>query len=219
MRTQSVRFFVAIALSVALLSACGPSADRSARIVTDVPFGLDQTTTTSTTTPAPTTTNPEAELTNQISLYFVSTNRLVSVPQNVKQDSTVQDAIDSLLDIRPEREENSYSRSAIPKNLSLTVEVTRGLAVVDANKSLLEIVTTLEQRLAIGQIVLTLTSLPGIGQVLFTVDGIPQSVPRGAGDTAKANQPVAFDDYASLLLSSAPPSPLFIAPQNDELIP
>lgn len=219
MRTQSVRFFVAIALSVALLSACGPNADRSARIVTDVPFGLDQTTTTSTTTPAPTTTNPEAELTNQISLYFVSTNRLVSVPQNVKQDSTVQDAIDSLLDIRPEREENSYSRSAIPKNLSLTVEVTRGLAVVDANKSLLEIVTTLEQRLAIGQIVLTLTSLPGIGQVLFTVDGIPQSVPRGAGDTAKANQPVAFDDYASLLLSSAPPSPLFIAPQNNELVP
>ena len=219
MRTQSVRFFVAIALSVALLSACGPSADRSARIVTDVPFGLDQTTTTSTTTPAPTTTNPEAELTNQISLYFVSTNRLVSLQQNVKQDSTAQDAIDSLLDIRPEREENSYSRSAIPKNLSLTVEVTRGLAVVDANKSLLEIVTTLEQRLAIGQIVLTLTSLPGIGQVLFTVDGIPQSVPRGAGDTAKANQPVAFDDYASLLLSSAPPSPLFIAPQNDVLVP
>jgi spore germination protein GerM len=110
--------------------------------------------------------------------------------------------------------ENSYSRSAIPKNLSLTVEVTRGLAVVDANKSLLEIATTLEQRLAIGQIVLTLTSLPGIGQVLFTVDGIPQSVPRGAGDTAKANQPVAFDDYASLLLSSAPASPLFIAPEN-----
>jgi hypothetical protein len=194
MMTRSVKLFVAIALSGALLSACGPSADRSARIVTDVPFGLDQTTTTSTTTPAPTTTNPEAELTNQISLYYVST-------------------------IRPEREENSYSRSAIPKNLSLTVEVTRGLAVVDANKSLLEIVTTLEQRLAIGQIVLTLTSLPGIGQVLFTVDGIPQSVPRGAGDTAKANQPVAFDDYASLLLSSAPSSPLFIAPQNDELIP
>ena len=219
MNTQTVKFFVAIALSVALLSACGPSADRSARIVTDVPFGLDQTTTTSTTTPAPTTTNPETELTNQISLYFVSTNRLVSVPQNVKQDSTAQDAIDSLLGIRPEREENSYSRSAIPKNLSLTVEVTRGLAVVDANKSLLEIVTTLEQRLAIGQNVLTLTSLPGIGQVLFTVDGIPQSVPRGAGDTAKANQPVAFDDYASLLLSSAPPSPLFIAPQNDVLVP
>ena len=219
MSTRTVKFFFAIALSSAFVSACGPSPDRTARIVTDVPFGLDQTTTTSTTTPAPTTTNPEAELTNQISLYYVSTNRLVSVLQNAKQDSTVQDAIDSLLDLRPEREENSYSRSAIPKNLSLTVEVTRGLAVVDANKSLLEIVTTLEQRLAIGQIVLTLTSLPGIGQVLFTVDGIPQSVPRGAGDTAKANQPVAFDDYASLLLSSAPPSPLFIAPQNDVLVP
>ena len=219
MKTRSVKLVATIVLSSTLLSACGPSPDKSARIVTDVPFGLDQTTTTSTTTPAPTTTNPEAELTNQISLYYVSTNRLVSVQQNVKQDSTAQDAINSLLDFRPEREENSYSRSAIPKNLSLTVEVTRGLAVVDANKSLLEIVTTLEQRLAIGQIVLTLTSLPGIGQVLFTVDGIPQSVPRGAGDTAKANQPVAFDDYASLLLSSAPSSPLFIAPQNDELIP
>jgi spore germination protein GerM len=137
----------------------------------------------------------------------------------VKQDITAQEVINMLLKMRPERIENSYTRSAIPKDLSMSVEVTRGLAVVDANQSLLEIVTTLEQRLTIGQIVLTLTSLPGIGQVLFTVDGIPQSVPRGAGDTAKANQPVAFDDYASLLLSSAPPSPLFIAPQDDGLIP
>jgi hypothetical protein len=83
MRTQSVKFFVAIALSGTLVGACGPSPDRTARVVTDVPFGLDQTTTTSTTTPAPTTTNPEAELTNQISLYYVSTNRLVSVPYRI----------------------------------------------------------------------------------------------------------------------------------------
>jgi hypothetical protein len=219
MTKRHFRLFVVVALGTGFLSACGPSPDRSARIVTDVPFGLDQTTTTSTTTPSPTTTNPEDELTNQISLFYVSTNRLIGTQQNVKQDSTAQDAIDALLSIRPESLENSYSRSAIPKNLSLTVEVTRGLAVVDANNSLLEIATTLEQRLAIGQIVLTLTSLPGIGQVLFTVDGIPQSVPRGAGDTAKANQPVAFDDYASLLLSSAPSSPLFIAPQNEGLVP
>jgi len=219
MNTKVLPFFLAILTGTSVFSACGPSPDRDAHILTDVPFGLDQTTTTSTTMPAPTTTNPESELTNQISLYYVSTNRLISKPQNVKQEFTAQDAIDSLLKIRPEREEGSYSRSAIPKNLSLTVEVTRGLAVVDANNSLLEIITTLEQRLAIGQIVLTLTSLPGIGQVLFTVDGVPQSVPRGAGDTAKANQPVAYDDYISLLLTSSPSSPLFIAPQNADLIP
>jgi spore germination protein GerM len=219
MNTKILPLFLVILVGTSVFSACGPSPDDNARILTDVPFGLDQTTTTSTTMPTPTTTNPESELTNQISLYYVSTNRLISNPQNVKQEFTAQDAIDSLLKIRPESEEGSYSRSAIPKNLSLTVEVTRGLAVVDANKSLLEIITTLEQRLAIGQIVLTLTSLPGIGQVLFTVDGVPQSVPRGAGDTAKANQPVAYDDYVSLLLTSTPSSPLFIAPENEELIP
>ena len=219
MNMKTMPFFLVALLSTSIMSACGPSPDSTARILTDVPFGLDQTTTTSTTMPSPTTTNPETELTNQVSLYYVSTNRLVSKQQSVKQEFFAQEAIDTLLAIRPEREENSYSRSAIPKNLSLTVEVTRGLAVVDANKSLLEIVTTLEQRLAIGQIVLTLTSLPGIGQVLFTVDGVPQSVPRGAGDTAKANQPVAYDDYVSLLLTSSASSPLFIAPQNDGLVP
>ena len=219
MRVKVLPLLLVMLSGTSVLSACGPSPDGNARILTDVPFGLDQTTTTSTTVPVSTTTNPESELTNQVSLYYVSTNRLISKPQSVKQEFTAQDAINSLLTIRPENEEGSYSRSAIPKNLSLTVEVTRGLAVVDANKSLLEIITTLEQRLAIGQIVLTLTSLPGIGQVLFTVDGVPQSVPRGAGDTAKANQPVAYDDYVSLLLTSSPSSPLFIAPQNEELIP
>ena len=219
MNVKVLPLFLAILTGTSVFSACGPSPDDNARILTDVPFGLDQTTTTSTTMPTPTTTNPESELPNQISLYYVSTNRLISKQQSVKQEYTAQDAINALLAIRPEREENSYSRSAIPKNLSLTVEVTRGLAVVDANKSLLEIITTLEQRLAIGQIVLTLTSLPGIGQVLFTVDGVPQSVPRGAGDTAKANQPVAYDDYVSLMLTSSPSSPLFIAPQNEESVP
>jgi len=219
MNAKLMSFFLAMLTGVSVLSACGPSPDENARILTDVPFGLDQTTTTSTTMPIPTTTNPESELTNQVTLYYVSTNRLVSKLQSVKQEFTAQDAINSLLKTRPDSEDGSYSRSAIPKNLSLTVEVTRGLAVVDANKSLLEIITTLEQRLAIGQIVLTLTSLPGIGQVLFTVDGVPQSVPRGAGDTAKANQPVAYDDYVSLLLTSSPSSPLFIAPQNGALVP
>jgi len=212
MNMKKMPFVLLVLFSISVMSACGPKPDTTAHILTDVPFGLDQTTTTSTTMPTPTTTDPEFELTNQISLYYVSTNRLMSKPQNVKQEFTAQDAINTLLTIRPESEDGSYSRSAIPKSLSLTVEVTRGLAVVDANKSLLEIITTLEQRLAIGQIVLTLTSLPGIGQVLFTVDGVPQSVPRGAGDTAKANQPVAYDDYVSLLLTSSPSSPLFIAP-------
>ena len=192
--------------------ACGPSAEKSAHIVTDVPFGLDQTTTTSTTAPISTTTNPNSQLMSETTLYYISTDRLVAVQQRMQQDFTAQDAMDALLIARPKQDANNYTRSAIPADLHLSVEVTRGLAIVDANESLLHIVTTLEQRLAIGQIVLTLTSLPGVGQVLFTVNGIPQSVPRGAGDTANANQPVAYDDYASLLLLAAPPSPLFISP-------
>jgi len=84
-------------------------------------------------------------------------------------------------------------------DLKANVTVERGLATVDTDESLLSEISPIDQPLAIAQIVLTLTSRPGIGQVNFLVNGEPQAVPRGGGELAPADQPVAYDDYATLL--------------------
>jgi spore germination protein GerM len=126
-------------------------------------------------------------------------DRLTPAVEDLPLDSTPQDVLDTLLEGLPRYAEGTVLRTALPEQLTATVLVSRGLAVVDTDTSLLTEISPVDQRFAIGQIVLTLTSRPGIGQVSFTVDGRPQAVPRGRGDLAPANEPVAYDDYVSLL--------------------
>jgi hypothetical protein len=196
---------MAAALFIALVGAsCGPSTEKTARVVVDVPFGLTASTSTSTTTTSvvPPSTFP-SEPTESIALFFVLDDRLTPAILDLPLDPSPQQALDTLLDGLPRYAQGSVIRTALPERLTATVLVSRGLAVVDTDTSLLTEISPVDQRLAIGQIVLTLTSRPGIGQVTFTVDGKPQAVPRGGGDLAPANQPVAYDDYVSLLDNDA----------------
>ena len=137
--------------------------------------------------------------TESVLLYYVLDDRLTPAVEDLPLDSTPQDVLDTLLGGLPRYAEGTVLRTALPEQLTATVVVSRGLAVVDTDTSLLTEISPVDQRFAIGQIVLTLTSRPGIGQVSFTVDGRPQAVPRGGGDLAPANEPVAYDDYVSLL--------------------
>jgi hypothetical protein len=196
------RLFVTVAVSVVAmpLVACGPAPENQARVVDDVPFGLTDTTTTSTTTTTiPTESSLPGEPTESVLLYYVLDDRLTPAVEDLPLDSTPQDVLDTLLEGLPRYAEGTVLRTALPEQLTATVVVSRGLAVVDTDTSLLTEISPVDQRFAIGQIVLTLTSRPGIGQVSFTVDGRPQAVPRGRGDLAPANEPVAYDDYVSLL--------------------
>jgi spore germination protein GerM len=188
------------------LSACGLRTQNSAVAIDKVPFDLVATTTSSTTsstTPSPTSVNAPIET---VSLYFIAANKVIPTLRDLPIEPTLQQVLDELVKGLPQASFVSLLRSALPEKLRATVEVTRGLAVVDTDESLLAVSASIDQRLAIAQIVLTLTSRPGVGQVLFTVDGLPQAVPRGAGDLAKANQPVAYEDYVSLLEENRQPN-------------
>jgi hypothetical protein len=205
MNTYARRMAMAAALIVAFVgTSCGPSTENTARVVVDVPFGLTASTSTTTTTTSlvPPSTFP-TEPTESVALFFVLDDRLTPTILDLPLDPSPQLALETLLDGLPRYAQGTVIRTALPEQLTATVVVSRGLAVVDTDTSLLTEISPVDQRLAIGQIVLTLTSRPGIGQVTFTVDGKPQAVPRGGGDLAPANQPVAYDDYVGLLDNDA----------------
>ena len=137
--------------------------------------------------------------TEGVVLYFVRDESITSLVRNIRLNAEPQEVLELLLEGYPSTFLGLDVRSAIPDDLKANVTVERGLATVDTDESLLSEISPIDQPLAIAQIVLTLTSRPGIGQVNFLVNGEPQAVPRGGGELAPADQPVAYDDYATLL--------------------
>ena len=202
MKFQSRRIIFAV-IAVTLVAACGPRIQHSATPLGGVPPELFASTTTSTTsTTIPSSRTSTTVATEPVSLYVILENRLIQTSHNLPSGTTEQEVLDELLNLSDDPSLGTTVRSALPKGLTATVSVERGLATVDTGASLLTDISPLDQRLAIGQIVLTLTSRPGIGQVSFFVDGKPQSVPRGGGDLAAAGSPVAYDDYMMLVTPS-----------------
>lgn len=186
-------------LGMVAFAACGPRAQDVAAPLRGVPNDLTApttTSTTSTTVPSPPTTLVATE---GVILYFARGESITSLVRSIRLDASPQEVLDLLLDGYPASIFGLDVRSAIPDNLRASVTVERGLATVDTDESLLRDISPLDQPLAIAQIVLTLTSRPGIGQVVFLVNGEPQAVPRGGGELAPADEPVAYDDYAMLL--------------------
>jgi spore germination protein GerM len=123
----------------------------------------------------------------------VRSERLIVSP------ATPTQVLDTLLAGLDAATESAGLRSALPRGLTATIEVRRGVARISSTSPFLSELEPLDQRLAIAQIVLTLTRRPGIGQVLFNVDGTDIPVPRGAGDLTAAGAAVTFDDYLSVL--------------------
>ena len=184
-------------------TACGPRVQREASELRGVPNELSATTTSSTTsTTSPVNSTSTSIATEPVTLYVILEDHLIQTSHDLPSGASEQDVLDELLGLSSDPSMGATIRSALPKNLTATVSVERGLATVDTDASLLTDISPLDQRLAIGQIVLTLTSRPGVGQVAFFVDGKPQAVPRGGGDLAPASQPVAYDDYLQLVTPS-----------------
>lgn len=193
---------VGAATTIALvLGACGPRTQDSAAPLRGVPGELTAPTTTSTTTTSTSVAQTATTVveTESVLLHFILGETITTVMRNIPRDPDPQAVLDSLLAGYPSSAYGPDVRSAIPRNLEASVTVERGLATVDVAGSLLTEISPIDQPIAIAQIVLTLTSRPGIGQVEFRVDGDPQSVPRGGGELAPADEPVAYDDYAMLL--------------------
>jgi spore germination protein GerM len=198
---------LALGLAV-VLAACGvPEEGRFVAIESsEVPEALYVTTTTSaptttTTTPEPaaTTTSVAEVLYDSVELYFVSANRVVRSERRIVSPATPTQVLDTLLAGLEDDAQSAGLRSALPRGLTATIDVRRGVARIASTAPFLSELEPQDQRLAIAQLVLTLTRRPGIGQVIFSVDGVDIQVPRGGGDLTAPGAAVTYDDYLAVL--------------------
>jgi hypothetical protein len=208
-----------LAVAVGLiLGSCGFSGEGELEEIDDVPFGLDQTTTststTTTTLPSSTTTSPDATIdptttlvaTESVQVFWViGFDDLVS--QSLQFPSPVQprQVLARLEEGPPDGPESVGLRSEVRPGLVRDVTVDRGVAVVDLEGDVLDDLSNVEGRAAVGQMVLSLR-LPGIGQVSFTTDGEPESVPVPSrnNELSGPGEALAFEDFAVLLATSPP---------------
>lgn len=157
-------------------------------------------TTTSLATPPENTSTTVADvLYESVELYFVSANRVVRSERRIVSPATPTQVLDTLLAGLDNQTESAGLRSALPRGLTATIEVRRGVARISSTAPFLSDLEPSDQRLAIAQLVLTLTRRPGIGQVLFSVDGVDIQVPRGGGDLTAPGVAVTYDDYLAVL--------------------
>ncbi len=238
MRRLIVFALGATALSV--VAACGIGGDGELQqIGSDDLAGLDQTTTsTTTTTVIPTTVALTASrpvgsststtgattstiATEPVELYFVAGGVLESVSQDLTRGVSLGRVLTALESGPPPPDVGVGLTSDLPIGLTRGVtELGTGVATVDLVGELFEdIPGGVEQRRAIAQIVLTLTMRPGIGQVSFTLDGEPLSVPKLGNVLSDPGEPVARNDYESLLdqadvFATDPPTTTTMSPTS-----
>ncbi|MFZ9517765.1 MAG: GerMN domain-containing protein [Ilumatobacteraceae bacterium] len=207
-RLRSVRHatLVSVVIFNFVLVGCGlPEEGRFVALpASELPDALTATTSTSTTTSVPsetesTTTTVTEVLYDSVEFYFVSANRVVRSERRIVSPATPTQVLDTLFAGLDSNAQTAGLRSALPRGLTATIEVRRGVARVVSTAPFLSELEPLDQRLAIAQIVLTLTRRPGIGQVLFVVDDVEIQVPCGAGDLTAKGATVTYDDYLSVL--------------------
>ena len=202
-------------VALILLSSCGvPNSNEFTKIAdANIPFELNATTTsssTTTTTLAPDLPMPGAgtgkippEIINEtVELYFITANRVLATKIQIASPATTSQVLAALIAGPPIGDAGLGLRSALSTALTATIDVSKGIANIDADAVLLDGLSPIDQRLAIAQLVLTFTSRPGVGQVVLSIEGSQIAIPRGRGDLAKPGTPVSFEDYSSLLIKN-----------------
>ena len=200
-------------VALILLSSCGvPNTNEFTKIAdANIPFELNATTTSSSTTtttlapdlpmPGEGTGNIPPEIINEtVELYFITANRVLATKIQIASPATTSQVLAALIAGPPIGDAGLGLRSALSTALTATIDVSKGIANIDADAVLLDGLSPIDQRLAIAQLVLTFTSRPGVGQVVLSIEGSQIAIPRGRGDLAKPGTPVSFEDYSSLLI-------------------
>ena len=202
-------------VALILLSSCGVPNTNEFTIIADanIPFELNATTTSSSTTtttlapdlpmPGAGTGNIPPEIINEtVELYFITANRVLATKIQIASPATTSQVLAALIAGPPIGDAGLGLRSALSTALTATIDVSKGIANIDADAVLLDGLSPIDQRLAIAQLVLTFTSRPGVGQVVLSIEGSQIAIPRGRGDLAKPGTPVSFEDYSSLLIEN-----------------
>ncbi len=206
---------VIASVALILLSSCGvPNSNEFTKIAdANIPFELNATTTSSSTTtttlapdlpmPGAGTGNLPPEIINEtVELYFITANRVLATKIQIASPATTSQVLAALIAGPPIGDAGLGLRSALSTALTATIDVSKGIANIDADAVLLDGLSPIDQRLAIAQLVLTFTSRPGVGQVVLSIEGSQIAIPRGRGDLAKPGTPVSFEDYSSLLIKN-----------------
>ena len=204
-----------VSVALILLSSCGvPNTNEFTKIAdANIPFELNATTTSSSTTtttlapdlpmPGEGTGNIPPEIINEtVELYFITANRVLATKIQIASPATTSQVLAALIAGPPIGDAGLGLRSALSTALTATIDVSKGIANIDADAVLLDGLSPIDQRLAIAQLVLTFTSRPGVGQVVLSIEGSQIAIPRGRGDLAKPGTPVSFEDYSSLLIKN-----------------
>jgi hypothetical protein len=231
MTTRWWRRIAALGVVAAAAAGCGVSTgDDSFSVIPpeEDPFELDATsTTTSTTTtttstlPAtpdtvPTTTSPVRLETAEF--YFLTTrSRLqpffVPLPPPFSADQ-----IADILEAGPPPD--VALESLIEAGLIVSSSESRAVLTVDLDADTFERIPSTQQTEAIGQIVMTMiSSLSRVGLVNFTIEGEPISVKKGNSLLSDVGEPLAYDDYITLLASPPPAVSSTTQPSTPEPTP
>lgn len=212
--TRATTWAIAALAPLIAATGCGIPADKNARTIDakQVPFGLnDPSTTLSTTTTTTTTTGVPVEPTvivpssttttipapvEYLSLYFARGDRIAEVlrPQQIRP--SLNDVIAQLAEGPRPGELADTARTAIEAGDVLDVTLLLGVATVDFAAKFRELPAA-EQGRSVAQIVLALTARPGVGQVRFTIEGESFDAPRADGTFAGPT--VSREDYLELL--------------------
>jgi hypothetical protein len=214
-RTRRAREALAVVAAMAVVAtgawACGMSPEDTPRTVGEdrIPFGLNETSTSTTTTTStvpltpPTSTATTAPV-QTARIYLVRDGRLVPVDRPTPLEAGLSEVIAELQEVPSREERQDRLRTALPASAVTVLGISNrgGTATVDLSPGFQQLLPSpTEQQLAAAQLVMTLTDRgPGIGRVRFTVDGNAVSVPRGDGSAPQQpDQSVSRDDYLALL--------------------
>lgn len=179
---------VVLAVLLAALAGCGVPDDLGPRVIEgELPFAL--------ASPAPQPSVDPAAASSRAVLYLVKGQHLERVSRPVVAGSSAQTSIDELLRGPTATDLARGLSSALPPDVSISVQVGGSIARADVGPELMQI-RGQQQLLAIAQVVLTLSAVPGVDAVSFDLDGNSVDVP--IGDGTLVGRPVTPRDYLSL---------------------
>jgi hypothetical protein len=195
-----------------LLAACGLPGDRDFRAASpdEIPFQLDETSTSTSTTTSTTVVQTTAlatttsVVTEAVALYFATSGKLALVERVRPRPVEPVDALRLLLAGPSPTDEPAGLRSFIPAGTVGDVVVSEGTATVELDPGFLErLPNPQQQALAFAQLTFTLLGRPGIGRVAFVSDGQPLAPILPDGSLAPAGS-VSAESYRDLLLNPPP---------------
>jgi hypothetical protein len=189
-----MRSCAALAMAVALLTACGVSPDASPR---DLPRDEQVI------APLPVATGGQAEGPDRIYLAAPGETRLL---RSVSRDTVSRrDLLEVLLAGPNDDELDQQYTTFLPAKLELIDTFQQGpLLFVDLSGEILEL-TGQPLSQALAQIVYTATELEAVKRVQITVDGQTKSWPRPVGGNTAA--PLSIYDYPGFAQSAQPAFP------------